>query len=149
MIKFAHINLVSKDYKKLAKFYIDTLGCTPVLPERDLKGRWLDKATGIKDAHIKGVHLRMPGYGEEGPTLEIFQYQDQDSSVNKKLNTNGFSHIAFQVEDVAKTAQAMLNEGGTDIGEYSEVDIEDVGRLIFMYIKDPEGNIVELQKWIK
>ena len=35
---------------------------------------WLDSATGINGAHLRGMHLRLPGYGEHGPTLEIFQY---------------------------------------------------------------------------
>ena len=47
---------------------------------RDLSGEWLDRATGLKNAHIKGIHLRLPGYGEGGPTLEIFQYDPAKSS---------------------------------------------------------------------
>ena len=31
-------------------------------------------ATGVKDSHITGVHLRLPGHGDTGPTLEIFSY---------------------------------------------------------------------------
>jgi predicted enzyme related to lactoylglutathione lyase len=72
--KYAHANLVAKDWRRLAAFYREVFGCVPVPPERDLSGDWLDKLTGIRGAHISGIHLRLPGFGNDGPTLEIFQY---------------------------------------------------------------------------
>jgi hypothetical protein len=50
----------------------EVFGCTPVPPERDLSGKWLEKAARVETAHIGGIHLRLPGHGHEGPTLEIF-----------------------------------------------------------------------------
>ena len=69
-MKYTHTNLVARDWRRLADFYIKVFGCTPVPPERDLSGDWLDKATSLQDAHIRGVHLRLPGHGDAGPTLE-------------------------------------------------------------------------------
>jgi hypothetical protein len=43
-------------------------------PERNLKGSWFDSLTAVKNAHVEGIHLRLPGYSEDGPTLEVFQY---------------------------------------------------------------------------
>jgi len=51
---FAHINLIARDWKRLSTFYQEVFGCTPVLPERDLSGEWLDRATGLARAHISG-----------------------------------------------------------------------------------------------
>ena len=70
--KYAHTNLIAKDWKRLATFYQDVFGCVPVPSERDLSGEWVDKATGISGTHIFGMHLRLPGYGDDGPTVEIF-----------------------------------------------------------------------------
>ncbi len=75
MIKFAHINIITDDWRKLASFYINVFDCKPIYPERDLKGNWLDKATGIQNARLKGIHLTLPGYDNNLPTLEIFQYE--------------------------------------------------------------------------
>jgi len=55
-IKFIHVNIIARDWKKLAKFYEKVLGCTPVLPERDLSGEWIEKGTGIPGAAINGIH---------------------------------------------------------------------------------------------
>ena len=71
-MKFVHVNIVAKDWRKLAEFYEKVFGCIRILPERSFSGEWLEKGTGIKNAKIKGVHLRLPGFGENGPTLEIF-----------------------------------------------------------------------------
>ncbi len=32
---------------------------------------------GVPGASLSGVHLRLPGYGAEGPTLEMFTYSHQ------------------------------------------------------------------------
>ena len=145
--KFTHTNLIAKDWKRLSSFYENVFGCEPVPPERDLSGEWLDKATGIDDSHIKGIHLRLPGYGDDGPTLEIFQYDSMPEHPAVNPNTPGFAHIAFLVDDVASTAQAVFRHGGAAVGEPTVREVPGVGLLTFQYVSDPEGNIVEIQKW--
>ncbi len=147
--KYAHTNLIAKDWKRLSTFYQEVFDCVPLLPERDLSGEWIDQATGIKDAHIHGIHLRLPGFGDDGPTLELFQYDSMPERPSVKPNTPGFSHIAFSVDDVAVTAQAILDHGGATIGELTVRELPGVGLLSFQYLADPEGNIVEIQNWDK
>ena len=144
---FVHTNLIAKDWKRLSRFYREVFACVPVPPERDLSGEWLDRATGLFKARIAGIHLRLPGRGEDGPTLEIFQYERMPERPAIAPNTPGFSHIAFAVDDVAATADAVLDHGGSPIGDRTERDVPGVGRLTFQYVADPEGNIVEIQHW--
>jgi len=145
--KFAHVNLIAKDWKRLVTFYKEVFNCQPILPERYLSGEWLDQATGIENAKIEGIHLRLPGYGDAGPTLEIFQYGILlDDSISHP-NTLGFSHIAFAVENVTTTAQAVLKAGGNTVGALTVREIPEVGVITFQYLRDPEGNILEIQSW--
>jgi len=113
----------------------------PVPPERDLSGEWVDKATGISGAHLFGMHLRLPGFGDDGPTLEIFQYGSIPEHPSVKPNTPGFAHIAFAVDDVAAAAQAVFNHGGSAIGELTVREVPGVGLLTFQYLADPEGTL--------
>jgi predicted enzyme related to lactoylglutathione lyase len=145
--KYVHTNLIAKDWKRLATFYERIFGCIPLLPERDLSGEWLEAATGVPQARIRGVHLRLPGYGDEGPTLEIFQYDRQMDPSKPAVNRPGFAHIAFAVDDVAAAREAVLAAGGGIVGELVSVEIAGVGQITFAYVTDPEGNIVELQHW--
>ena len=147
--KYAHTNLIAKDWRRLAAFYQEVFGCVPVPPERDLTGEWLDKATALSGAHISGMHLRLPGYGDDGPTLEIFQYDSMPEHPPVSPNTPGFTHIAFAVDDVPATAGAALNHGGAAVGELTIREVPGVGLLTFRYVADPEGNIIEIQNWKK
>ena len=145
--KFVHTNLIAQDWNKLATFYELVLGCMPVPPERDLTGQWLDDATRVPNARIHGVHLRLPGYGDAGPTLEIFQYDQEEERQSIAINRPGFAHIAFAVDDVQAAQDAVVAAGGSVLGERVTVDIPSAGRITFVYATDPEGNIIELQHW--
>lgn len=148
-IKFAHTNIIARNWEKLAQFYIDVFECEPIYPERDLSGEWIDRVTGITNVHIKGIHLRLPGY-ENGPTLEIFGYEDNKvPDVTRSVNEYGFAHIAFHSDDVDAVLEKFLKHGGTKYGQLVEKEIPDLGTLTVIYAKDPEGNIVEIQNWKK
>ncbi len=146
MIKYVHTNLVAKDWKQLSKFYIDVFNCKPKPPERYLSGEWLDQLTGIESAHIRGIHLLLPGFGNEGPTLEIFQYNIPILDINKKINKEGFAHIAFAVDDVEECLAKLKEHGGTVVGEIVTGQVDGGRTIHVVYGKDPEGNIIEIQK---
>ncbi len=146
-IRYTHTNLVAKDWKKLAKFYIDVFNCKPKPPERDLSGEWLDRLTGINSAHIRGIHLLLPGFEHEGPTLEIFQYNVSISDIGRKINREGFAHIAFAVDDVKKCLAKLKENGGTAVGEVVTSQMDGGRTINVVYARDPEGNIIEIQKW--
>ena len=147
MVQYVHTNLIARDWRRLAQFYIDVFGCTPVLSERDMEGSWIDDMTGIEHVHIKGIHLSLPGY-EHGPTLEIFGYNKAEERDDPSINMTGLTHIAFRVDNVPKYADRVLDHGGSFYGKMIQTYISEVGTLEAVYMKDPEGNIVELQRWI-
>lgn len=147
MARFVHVNLIAKDWRRLAFFYQEVFGCVPVPPERHFQGAWLSSATGVPDAALEGMHLRLPGGDECGPTLEVFQYSQVLDQSAAAANRQGFGHVAFEVDDVPGAASLVLAHGGTMLGELVERRIEGVGLITFAYVMDPEGNIIELQQW--
>ena len=62
--KYKHTNIIAKDWQSLSQFYQDVFGCKIIPPERDLTGKWLDSGTGVANAHLRGVHLILPGQME-------------------------------------------------------------------------------------
>ena len=147
--KYVHTNLVAKDWRALASFYQQLFGCIPVPPERDFRGEKLEAGTGIPGAHLRGVHLRLPGCGDNGPTLEIFSYNILESRDKTAVNRPGFGHIAFSVDDVAAAQRAVLQAGGQAVGEIVALQVATGATVTWCYVTDPEGNIVELQSWSK
>ena len=96
---------------------------------------------------MEGVHLKLPGHGDGGPTLEIFQFRENARRPVPAVNRPGFAHIAFQVDDLEEKCRQVLEWGGADLGRVTTLDISEEGRLTLVYMTDPEGNIVELQYW--
>jgi catechol 2,3-dioxygenase-like lactoylglutathione lyase family enzyme len=133
--------------KIFADFYRAVFGCTPKPPKRKQEGEWLEQGTGVKDASLEGVHLLLPGHGDEGPTLEIYTYGNLLSSPVGPANRRGLGHIAFEVADVHATAQSVVGHGGSLAGAVTEREIEGIGVVTFVYARDPEGNLIELQCW--
>ncbi|QNL21743.1 VOC family protein [Hyphobacterium sp. CCMP332] len=145
-IIFSHTNLIAKDWKRLAEFYIEVFDCVPTFPERDIKGKWIDDMCALEDVHLRGVHLQLPGF-EKGPTLEIFEYNQKGRNKNIQINDFGFGHIAFHVEDVGAVLAKLIDNGGSMYGKVVEAEIPGKGFLKAFYARDPEGNIIEIQNW--
>ncbi len=145
-MKYLHTNIIAKDWRKLADFYINVFSCKEVSPKRDLKGEWIEKGTGVAGACVEGIHLRLPGHGDNGPTLEIFQYNKSIPQTERKINAEGFAHIAFYVEDVEKILQNVIDAGGSKLSNVVKEHLSGIGLLTFVYAKDPEGNFIELQR---
>ncbi len=145
--RYAHTNLIAHDWQKLAEFYVRVFGCEPLEPRRDLRGEWLERGSGVAAAHLRGQHLRLPGHGERGPTLEIFQYDEVVAQSLPVANRAGLGHLAFAVDDVAATLNELVAAGGSAHGEIVSAEVPGAGTLTFTYARDPEGNLLELQTW--
>ncbi|MGE8060432.1 VOC family protein [Pseudomonas sp. NPDC089547] len=145
-IRFAHANLISCDWKKLSRFYINVFGCVVVGPVRRLSGPDVSEGIGLPSAHIEGVHLKMPGC-ICGPTLEIFEYDKQREESVKFANSSGITHLAFEVSDLERVCADVILHGGSMLGRLSCIPVEGIGRCTFVYVRDPDRNIIEVQSW--
>ena len=144
-MKYVHTNLIARDWQRLASFYEAVFGCVRVPPERHLADESIARGTGVTGARIDGVHLRLPGCGIDGPTLEVFQYGEVVEATAPPPNRVGFGHIALSVDDVLAARQAALEAGATAVGTVETVTIAGGVTIAWTYVRDPEGNIVELQ----
>ncbi len=145
--KYVHTNLIAMDWHALADFYQSLFHCVPVPPERDYAGEKLEAGTGLPGARMRGAHLRLPGYDDHGPTLEIYQYNFLEARPATAVNRPGFGHIAFSVDDVADAQKQVLEAGGHAVGEIVTLQTTTGAQVTWCYVTDPEGNIIELQAW--
>jgi len=147
-VRYVHTNLIARDWRRLATFYEAVFGCRRLTPERDISDDWLARGTGLPNARLRGAHLRLPGYDDDGPTVEIFEYERQTAAPSPaKIDQPGYGHIAFEVDDIERMRRRVIDEGGSEVGEVVSATIEGAGTITFVYVADPEGNIVELQRW--
>jgi predicted enzyme related to lactoylglutathione lyase len=148
MIRYVHTNIIAADSKKLIDFYKTVFGCRSIGQMRDLRGEWVDRITGLRNAHITGEHLLLPGCGDDGPTLEIFSYDEDIIHAGTAINRCGLAHIAFAVDDVGTTLAALEAAGGSAVGDMISTVYPDGRKLTLVYAADIEGNIVEIMNWV-
>ncbi|MEW6144476.1 MAG: VOC family protein [Thermodesulfobacteriota bacterium] len=150
-IRLAHVSITAKDLSKLREFYEKALGFVETKPEREFSGKWLDKGTGVPGAGIKRVHLKLPDDEPGSALLEIIEYTGKaGASATPAANTPGLRHVAFEVEtpeELARIHKLVLKNSGGRLGEISEKEIDGLGTVTFVYMTDPEGNIIELLNW--
>lgn len=144
-MKYSHTNIISKDWEKLSRFYQKVFDCVPLEPRRDYTGPWIENLVGIDGVRVVGEHIALPGYGEGGPTLEIFTYSVPGTKGPLAVNDYGFAHICFEIDRVPGTLTAtldrLLEEGGSILSTFPREQWEN---MKCVYAKDPEGNIVEI-----
>jgi len=146
-VRFGHVNVTSRDWRRLAAFYTEVFGCEFVPPERDIRSADLDAATGLRDAHLTGAHLRLPGHGSTGPTIEIYSYDELTEHPGPRVDRPGWGHVAFQVPDVPAALAAVAAAGGGGLGSVITTRTADGRQVTWVYATDPDGNIIELQAW--
>ena len=145
--KYVHTNIIAEDWQKLANFYTRVFGCVYVPPERDYSGEALDAATGLVNAHLQGAHLRLPGWGDDGPTVEIYSYDALEQRSQLAVNRPGIGHMAFEVDDVNAASKEVIAHGGRTVGEIITLTTKVGTKVTWCYMADPEDNIIELQSW--
>lgn len=145
--KYVHTNIVCDDWRLLVEFYESVFDCELVPPVRNQSGEWLSVGTGVENASLQGAHLRLPGYGDDGPTLEIYTYDEMFPRPESVANRKGFGHLAFTVDDVADKIAEVERHGGRCLGQIVSREVPEVGTITFAYATDPEGNIIEIQRW--
>jgi len=145
--RYVHTNVIARDWQALARFYETVFGCVRVPPERNYSGPALEAGTGVPGSTLSGIHLRLPGYGPDGPTLEIYSYSRLAEGPSPAVNRPGLAHLAFSVPSVEDARRAVLAAGGKPVGEVVTLTTSAGARVTWCYVTDPEGNVVELQSW--
>ena len=142
---FSHVCIVSAEPLRLAAFYEEVFDCGRVGPERRLGGAALEAGMGVTGIRVSGVHLSLPG-GNTG-TLEIFS-PGEVVSTRREVSSQGLMHLSFIVDDIEDSCTRLRRFGGRLEGVVSEIEVAGVGTARFVYARDPEGNLVELQEWL-
>lgn len=144
-VRFDQVKFLARDAEALASFYEEALDCVTVVPLQEPEDDALARATGVPNAEIRLTVLRLPGRGEHGPVLELY-------SVNGERPPDwhyqpGQGQLAFEVEDIEAAMGKVGGAGGRKLGDVVEWEAPSGATARFVYMQDPEGNIIDL--WSK
>ena len=133
-----HINIVVKDLEKTREFF-QLFGFT-IIHEKTLKGKWLDKVTGLEDIQASYISL---GHENSSITLELLQYHHPAGNIDPKIsapNQIGFRHLALEVDNLEKETQRLTEKG---VEFFSEIQTNPYGKKM-CYFTGPDGILLEL-----
>jgi len=137
MINVRHVGLIVNDMDKSYELYRDILGFIPKVDHVE-KGEFYEHLTGL----ISGIARTSKCYSEDGTCIEFIQYQSQSAeSRNKSLTSEGFNHIALNVDDLDSLHMRLQSIGLEFINE-PKFNPEKTAKVAFC--KDFEGNLLEL-----
>lgn len=141
IIGFNHTSFTVANVDRAVQFWTEGLGfSTSSVSERT--GDWQGQITGIPGAKLKIAHL--VGYGHH---MEFIEYlQSSDNSVTLQPNGAGVAHVCLEVKDIGSTIRALATMGATPQGKLIEVDSGPFTGCRAIYLRDPNGVIIELEE---
>jgi catechol 2,3-dioxygenase-like lactoylglutathione lyase family enzyme len=136
---FDHTSFTVADVERAVTFWRDVMGfaVTDLSPR---EGDWLGAVVGVPGARCRIAHLR--GHGTH---LEFIQYlAPAADDVTGPPHRPGTAHVAFVVEGIEALAQRMLEAGASEQGRITRCTSGAAAGCLAVYLKDPNGIIVEL-----
>ena len=140
MISLRHISLVCKgDIDTLKNFYKLLLQPTSII-EIIEEGEELDQIIGIKNVKILTCKLL-----SKNLNIELIKYiKPKAISLNKKDSSfTGLNHIALNVDNFNEMKDLILKNGGSCDSHEIRESKNPLVRFV-RYMRDPEGNILEI-----
>jgi catechol 2,3-dioxygenase-like lactoylglutathione lyase family enzyme len=129
-VRFDHVGVSVADLDVQKKFYGDALGMTEV--EEHLE---------MPDAGVRTAILRAP----DGLKIELIERSGSEpqefADAFDGAGVQGYFHWALHVEDLAQSFAAILAAGATAVSPPAPAMR---AGATFAYVKDPEGNLLEL-----
>lgn len=142
-MRLKHVNLTARNADRLAAFCQNTFGFVERRPPRRLSGEAVSRGNGLPNSDIYAIWLNMND--DDGPFLEIMEYSETVNRPNPAVNEPGFGHLAFEVSKLSENVENVLRFGGSLQGEITNFGTTKAPLLI-VYMRDPEGNIMELEQ---
>jgi catechol 2,3-dioxygenase-like lactoylglutathione lyase family enzyme len=136
---YDHTSFTVADIDRAVVFWRDVMGFALAdLSARE--GDWLATVVGVPGARCRIAHLH--GHGLH---LELIQYlEPPGTDVTGPPHRPGTAHLAFRVEDIEAAARRMLAAGASEQGRISRCSSGAAAGCLAVYLKDPNGIIVEL-----
>jgi catechol 2,3-dioxygenase-like lactoylglutathione lyase family enzyme len=130
-LRFDHINVSVTDLDAQERWYSDALGLTRVVERVE-----------IPDPPVRTVILE----GPEGLRVELIEREGSSRATVpgdplEASETLGYGHWALRVEDLDATFDRLTARGAPVVSAPADAATPG-GR--FAYVKDPEGNLIEL-----
>jgi catechol 2,3-dioxygenase-like lactoylglutathione lyase family enzyme len=136
-----HTSFTVSDLDRTTAFFTEGLGFE-LLSKAPRDPKIIEQVTGVPGADIIVAYVQGPGH-----RLELIQYVGPDSGERGQVRPRpcdvGFSHVAYDVDDVDAAIAASEPHGVIPLGDPVAIDQgpNKGGRVV--YLRDPDGICIE------
>ena len=136
-----HTGLTVSDLDRSLAFWRDALGMEVVM-QQEKQGGYLEAIVCEHGAHVHMAHL---AFEPDGPRIELFQYlAPSGGKAELRPADVGFSHVCVLCDDVEVLLARLVEAGGRPFTDVIEVDTGANAGGRCVYLRDPDGHVVEL-----
>jgi catechol 2,3-dioxygenase-like lactoylglutathione lyase family enzyme len=135
-----HVAVHVHDLDKMIRFYKEAFGF-------ELAGEafgwerneFIDRIVDVPNSAARGAMLRCGTC-----YMELFQYSAPAPAITKALNPQdkGYTHFCVDVTEIEKEFERLKSLGM----KFTQPGPIDVGHVMTIYGRDPEGNLIEIQQ---
>jgi catechol 2,3-dioxygenase-like lactoylglutathione lyase family enzyme len=141
MTTLAHTGFTVRDLDRSLAFYRDVLGMEVVF-EQEKRGGYLAEIVGYADAHVRMAHLQFPGGGHR---VELFEYVSPTPQGEPgEPRDVGITHVCLAVDDIDALFERVVAAGASPVSQPVLVDTGANAGGRGVYVRDPDGTLVEL-----
>lgn len=146
-----HVAIGVSDMGRARSFYADVLGFSEVLHEFTGRVEEMDEVTGGKEMEVAVLAHRPEGESSlpllERAVVKLVRtpgFKGKTIYEGRRWGDVGLMEMAFDVTDLAGTVNDLIGRGAELYHPPTRVDMGSGTIGSFAYIKDPEGNVVEM-----
>ena len=146
-IRFDHFAITVSQMDRSLEFYCDFLGLIQQ-SSHDLAGTSISKMAGKDKVRMRVVRLICP----ENPHLQV-DLQEYLEPHGKQSDSNlgdiANSHLCIEVDDLDQAYADLKSKGAEFVSPPVEFDLEAEGKIGCVFLKDPDGYVLELSEYRK
>ena len=145
--RIAHIGLTVSDINTSKKFYGEVLGLKFV-GEMLMEGKETDILFGFKNAKAKVAYFNGSDLINT-PPVELIEFVESPAQKDiPSLHKTSISELCFYVDDIDKVYTLLLEKGVKFLSEpqFFDSTTYGFGKSKAVYLKDPDGNILEFMQ---
>jgi catechol 2,3-dioxygenase-like lactoylglutathione lyase family enzyme len=129
-----HVGTTVRDLERAVEFYTETFGLE-VLDRFSVSGEAFATGVGVDGAEGRFAHI-----DGDGCRVELVEYDPEgEPAAADAVNQPGGKHLGFVVDDL----DAFYDGLDDDVETVSEPQLSPTGTGI-LFLRDPEGNLVEV-----
>jgi catechol 2,3-dioxygenase-like lactoylglutathione lyase family enzyme len=137
-----HTCYTVSDMARTLAFYRDLLGFEIINERPEVTSNYFRTIIGFPDAVVYAVLMKIPGTDH---VLELFEYK-HPAGIKQDMTPNnpGSSHVAYKVDDLKALHERLAAAGVEFVTEPVYLDEGPNEGGWALYMKDPDGIIIEL-----